>query len=100
MSTTAATEKNEGFDQAALLDALIEKLQLKNDAALATALEVQPPVISKIRHCRMPVGASILITMNEVSDIPIKDLRALMGDRRAKFRGPISLGAQVGQSAP
>jgi hypothetical protein len=43
-------------------------------------------VISKIRHHHLPVGASLLIRMHEISDVSIKDLRALMGDRRAKFR--------------
>ena len=47
-----------------LLDALLDRLVLKNDAALARALEVAPPVISKIRHRRLPVGASILIRMH------------------------------------
>ena len=69
-----------------LLDSLIERLNLKNDAALSRALEVAPPVISKIRHRRLPVGASLLIRMHEVSDLSIKDLRVLMGDRRDKFR--------------
>ena len=69
-----------------VLDAIIEKLDLKNDAALSRALEVAPPVISKIRHRRLPVGASLLIRMHEVSDLSIQDLRALMGDRRDKFR--------------
>src|SRR4051794_6579135 len=69
-----------------LLDSLIERLNLKNDAALSRALEVAPPVISKIRHRRLPVGASMLIRMHEVSDLTIKELRELMGDRRKKFR--------------
>ena len=69
-----------------LLDSLIERLNLKNDAALSRALEVAPPVISKIRHRRLPVGASMLIRMHEVSDLSIRDLRYLMGDRRNKFR--------------
>jgi plasmid maintenance system antidote protein VapI len=68
-----------------LLDILIGKLQLKNDAALARALEVAPPVISKIRHHRLAVGASILLRMHEVSDISIRELRNLMGDYGAKF---------------
>lgn len=74
------------YDPNNLLDALIEKLNLKNDAALSRALEVAPPVISKIRHRRLPVGASLLIRMHEVSDLSIKELRNLMGDRRDKFR--------------
>ena len=74
------------YDPNRLLDTLIEKLHRKNDAALSRALEVAPPVISKIRHNRLPVGASLLIRMHEVSDMSIRDLRYLMGDRRTKFR--------------
>jgi plasmid maintenance system antidote protein VapI len=74
------------YDPNHLLESLIQKLNLKNDAALSRALEVAPPLISKIRHRRLPVGASLLIRMHEVSDLSIKDLRELMGDRRNKFR--------------
>lgn len=69
-----------------LLDTLIEDLFLKNDAALSRALDVAPPVISKIRHHKLPVGASMLIRMHEISEMSIVDLRSLMGDRRAKYR--------------
>lgn len=74
------------YDPNHLLDTLIQKLGIKNDAALSRALEVAPPVISKIRHNRLPVGASLLIRMHEVSEMSIRELRQLMGDRRAKFR--------------
>ena len=74
------------YDPNNLLDTLIDKLHLKNDAALSRALEVAPPVISKIRHRRLPVGASLLIRVHEVSDLSIRELRTLMGDRREKFR--------------
>ena len=76
----------DGYDPNRLLDALIQKLNLKNDAALSRALEVRPPVISKIRHRTLPVGASLLIRMHEVSDLSIAELRQLMGDQRGKFR--------------
>lgn len=62
-----------------LLDILLGKLQLKNDAALSRALEVAPPVISKIRHHRLPIGAALLIRMHEVSDMPIRELKSLAG---------------------
>lgn len=80
MSTNASYNPNR------LLDILLGKMQLKNDAALARMLEVAPPVISKIRHHRLPVGASLLIRMYEVTGMSIRDLRDLMGDRRAKYR--------------
>ena len=60
-----------------LLDAVMAKLDLKNDAALSRALEVAPPVISKIRHGRLPVGPSLLIRMHEVTDMAIRELKAI-----------------------
>jgi plasmid maintenance system antidote protein VapI len=88
MSTaTAATDgEDDVLDPGALIGHLVKHLNLKNDASLSRVLEVAPPVISKIRRGRMPVGPTMLIRMHEVSDISIKDLRALMGDRRAKVR--------------
>jgi len=80
------TQAAQRYDPDHLLATLIERLNLKNDAALSRALEVSPPVISKIRHRRLPVTASLLIRMHEVSALSIKELRLLMGDRRQKFR--------------
>lgn len=76
----------ERYDPSHLLDTLRERMQLKNDAALSRLLEVAPPVISKIRHRALPVGASLLIRMHEVTQMSIRDLRALMGDRRKNYR--------------
>lgn len=92
MSTAAAAanEETAAFNPNALLDHLIKKLDLKNDAALARALGVASPVVSKVRHGRLPVGATLLISMHEVSDIPLKELRELMGDRRQRFRGAMT----------
>ncbi|MFB9242513.1 hypothetical protein IV454_15615 [Massilia antarctica] len=67
------------YDPNRVLDAIIERLQLKNDAALSRALEVAPPVISKIRHRTLPIGATILLRMHEISDFSIRELRAMMG---------------------
>ena len=75
-----------GYDPNRLLDSMLERLKLKNDAALSRALEVAPPVISKIRHRRLPVGASMLIRMHEVSNLSVAELRDMLGDRRGKYR--------------
>lgn len=74
------------YDPARLLDFLIARFQLKNDAALSRLLEVAPPVISKIRNGRLPIGASLLIRMGDVTNISTRSLRNIMGDRRKKFR--------------
>ena len=81
-----ALASQDSYNPSRLLDTLRERMQLKNDAALSRALEVAPPVISKIRHRALPVGASMLIRMHEVTDLSIRELRDLMGDRRDKYR--------------
>lgn len=85
-AASSETPKSSNYDPDNLLSTLISKLNLKNDAALSRALEVAPPMISKIRHRRLPVAASLLIRMHEISRLSIRELRALMGDRRDKFR--------------
>jgi hypothetical protein len=74
------------YDPNHLLDVIADKLELKNDAALARTLEVAAPIISKVRHLRMPVSGSLLIRIHEVTGLPMRDLQDLMGDRRTKFR--------------
>ncbi|SDX33392.1 hypothetical protein SAMN04515617_10319 [Collimonas sp. OK242] len=58
-----------------LLDVIMIQLGLKNDAALSLCLKVTPPVISKIRHSRTAVGASLLITLHEISNLSIAELK-------------------------
>lgn len=83
-----APQPEASYDPARLLDALLARLHLKNDAALSRLLEVEAPTISKIRHRRLRVGASLLLRMHEVSNLSIEELRLLMGDRRARLRPP------------
>lgn len=84
--TNSQTIDTASYDPNRLFDALIDKLQLKNDAQLCRELNVAPPLVSKIRHRRLPVGGSLLIRMHEVSGLSIAELRHLMGDRRQKYR--------------
>ncbi|MEC4722074.1 hypothetical protein RY831_23170 [Noviherbaspirillum sp. CPCC 100848] len=74
------------YDPNRLLDRVRETLKLSNDAALARTLQILPPVLSKIRHRRTPVSASLLIRIHEETNLSIAELRALLGDRRQKFR--------------
>ncbi|WP_151637802.1 hypothetical protein [Noviherbaspirillum aerium] len=74
------------YDPNRLLDSVRDALQLANDAALARTLQVRPPVLSKIRHRRTPVSASLLIRIHEETNFSIAKLRELLGDRRQKFR--------------
>ena len=58
-----------------LLDALIEANELKNDAALARALEVDPPVISKLRSQKIVCGPSLILRMHEKMNMPVATIR-------------------------
>ena len=79
--TTRHMPEEATYDPNKVLDAIMERLNLKNDAALSRALEVAPPVISKIRHRTLPIGATILLRMHEVSEFSIRELKSLMGVR-------------------
>ncbi len=83
---TADSSSPSVYDPNHLVDTLLERLHLKNDAALCRALRINRPVISKIRHRKVPVAASLLIRMHEESDLSLEYLRDLLGDRRQKFR--------------
>lgn len=58
-----------------LLDTLMAQHSLTSDAALARELELLPPVISKIRHNKLPVGATHILLIHEKFGIPVKDIR-------------------------
>ncbi|SDF80338.1 MULTISPECIES: hypothetical protein [unclassified Duganella] len=60
----------------AFLDTLIANLKLKNDADLARAFEVAPPVISKIRHRKLPFGDSMILKAHEKFNFAVADIRA------------------------
>lgn len=60
-----------------LIDALIKRMNLKNDAALSKKLGIQPPTISKIRHGVLVPGPTLLINMHEESGFSIKELKFL-----------------------
>lgn len=51
---------------------------LKNDAALARALEIAPAVLSKIRHGRLQVSPSTMISAHELLGISFQDMRSYL----------------------
>jgi hypothetical protein len=60
------------------VDWLLAKLACKNDAELARTLEVAPPVISKIRHHRLLVGATLILHLHERFGLNVAEMRAQM----------------------
>ena len=74
------------YDSNHLLDSILDKLHLPDDAALCEALDVDESVISDLRELRREVDAALLIRMHELTDISIVGLRNILGDRRRKAR--------------
>ena len=60
----------------ALLDLAADILKAKNDAALCRALELSPPVISKTRHMRLPVGAGLVIKIHEATGLAVREIKS------------------------
>jgi len=78
------------YDPSRLLNVFKDKLQLTDDAMLCHKLGVSPLVIQNIRAHTLPVGAWLLMRMSEVSNLDVKELRILLGDRRKKIRMAIA----------
>lgn len=79
---------NTQYDPNQMIDSVMSKLQLKNDAAVAETLKVARPIIAQVRKRSLPVGGYLLMRIGEVTGMSVRDLQALMGDRRLRCRMP------------
>ncbi len=66
------------YNASPLLDHVIGHLNIKNDAALARALEVAPPVISKLRHAKLSFGPSLILAIHETFVVPVAEIRRVV----------------------
>lgn len=57
MRTSASLLNDPNYDPDRLLDVAMSRLSLKYDAALSRTLGVAPPMLRKVRHRRLPIGA-------------------------------------------
>jgi hypothetical protein len=74
------------YDPNRLLNMVMQKIGVASDEALTARLRVSSAIIRSLRAGTLPVGASLLIWMSEISDMTVVELRRVLGDRRAKFR--------------
>jgi hypothetical protein len=77
---------SEPFDPNRLFDTLLQMLDLENDEALSHALHVEPYLVKRVRERQHPLDPSLLIRINEVTGINMRELRQMMGDRRTEYR--------------
>lgn len=66
------------YDPNGLLDAAIAHMNVKNDAALARALKIAPPVLSKTRHARLPVGPGMILKLIENAGMELSVIRGFI----------------------
>lgn len=67
------------YTVAYMLDVVLQQQNIKNDAALARALMVAPPVISKVRNGTLPLGSSLLVKLHEFTGKSTVEIKALAG---------------------
>lgn len=70
---------SDAYDPGALLDHVMSKLGLKNDAALAVKLGVPAPVICKTRKRVLAVGPAMMIRIHDAAQMTINEIRAFLG---------------------
>lgn len=58
------------------IEYLTDVLGTTSDAELARRLHITPPAMSKYRHGVTPVGANLILRAHELTDIPIRTLKA------------------------
>ena len=69
----------ESYRPADLLDFLMQRVGLANDAALAHYLHIAPPVVSKVRSKRLCLSDSLIIRIHEVSGLSVAQIKAEAG---------------------
>ena len=69
-----------------LLNEVIRTQRLKNDAALSRALEVAPPVISKMRRGKLKIGAEMLVRLHELTGWAIRTMKTALGQKCLESR--------------
>ena len=70
-----------------LLDHVLHLSGVKNDAALSRGLEVAPPVLSKIRHGKLPVGATLAIKIHELTGLSITRIKDILNSSQPTTAG-------------
>ncbi|MES2729949.1 MAG: hypothetical protein V4621_07645 [Pseudomonadota bacterium] len=73
------------YNPAALIDEVTDLLDLKNDRALAAALNIGAPSICKIRSKVAAITPNILIRMHDLTGKSLDELRAMGGIPKTNF---------------
>jgi hypothetical protein len=83
---SASSTVNDDYDPALLLNSLLDRMHLTEDAELAKRLRMDKRLLGKIRERRLQISGSMLMLMQEATGITIAELRRMLGDRRSTSR--------------
>jgi plasmid maintenance system antidote protein VapI len=61
--------------QSPLIDYLLNRLELRSDAALSRAIGLPHPIVSRLRHGKCTVSAGILLKLHDTTGLPVEELR-------------------------
>ena len=61
-----------------LVTEVSEKNGVKNDAGLSYFLHVAPPVISKMRNGKLPMGPSMMLRLHEIGGLEVAYIRKML----------------------
>ncbi|HZW13145.1 MAG TPA: hypothetical protein VFF81_08145 [Noviherbaspirillum sp.] len=81
------------YDPNRLLDTLQQRLDSRNDQALAQRLHISLKTLEKIRSGDLQLSASLLLCMAESAATSMEELRSIVGDRRRALRLPYRIAA-------
>ena len=76
----------EDYDPELLLNSLMTRMHLTEDAELAKRLRMDKRLLRQIRDRRLQISGSMLMLMQEASGVTIAELRRILGDRRSTSR--------------
>ena len=60
--------------------------KVRSLSAVARAISVAPSVLSKVQRHELAVSSHLLMKVHEVTSIPVRELRAWMGDDRPLYK--------------
>jgi len=76
----------DSYDPGLLLNTLLDRLQLKEDAQLARKLRMDKALLGKIRNRQLQISGSMLMLIQEATGIAVPELREILHDRRTTSR--------------
>lgn len=77
-----------------LLEIAQQKMGLKTRTDTHTVSGISAPACSKIRKERLVASAEIILRLHDVTDVPVQEIRDMLGVRKFTYIPPVATNAQ------